>query len=78
MRDTSSNEDYERLAIGVVKQAALEYRLIKKAMRIMVGSKDIALLESAKQEIEKFFNSEYGDILCFGKAKLILEELRKE
>ena len=56
---------YEYLAIAIVIQAAEDYR--RKMKRY-----------GEAPEIEIFFNSEWGNLLCFGKADLILEKLKDE
>ena len=72
-------EHYEELAVAVVKQACEDYRHYSKALQSEYlddyQKKDI---EAKIKEIVLFFNSEYGDLLCFGKAKVILEKLEKE
>ena len=71
--DRYETKGYEDLAIAIVTVAAEDYRAAYR--RYKRGD------ESAKkiiQEIETFFRSEYGDLLCSGKADKILQRLQKE
>lgn len=56
---------YEYLAMAIVEQAANDYR---KQMKH----------HGKATAIERFFRSEWGNLLCFGKADLILEKLQDE
>jgi hypothetical protein len=58
-------DGYIYLAIAVVEQAAKDYR---RKMR----------KHGKAPDIERFFHSEYGDLLCFGKADMVLERLKDE
>lgn len=72
-------DGYERLAIGVVEQAVNDYRLIKKCLREdTLNDAETKFLEGQISDIERFFKSEYGDVLCFGKAEWILDNLKRE
>lgn len=63
---------YELLAIAIVNQAAADYR-----KELKISNRHNCKTQEAIN-IERFFNSDYGDLLCFGMADLILEKLRKE
>lgn len=60
---------YQQLAIAIVSVAAEDYR--KEALK----SKHKTYEALA---IERFFESDYGELLTFGMASTILEKLRKE
>ena len=64
---------YEDLANAIVIKAANDYRL---ACRRYKRGDDRAYL--AIKQLEKFFKSKWGDLLCNGKADVILEKLREE
>ena len=72
--------DCEQLAIGIVKQACDDYRSYKRQLTNIRILDDYSRIQCKRkiQEIIDFFNSEYGDLLCFGKAKFILEKMEKE
>ena len=77
MSDDMSN--YQDLAIDIVKQACDDFRSYKRALASEY------LWDYAREKLEKklsetvwFFNSDYGDLLCFGRAKTILKKLQKE
>lgn len=72
-------DGYEKLAIGVVEQAVNDYRLLKKCLvEDTLNDSERNFLESEVKSIEQFFESEYGDVLCFGKAEWILDNLKRE
>lgn len=78
MHDTSM-DGYESLALAVVVVAANDYRVIAKCLKDEnLPKKDRRYLEGTKREIERFFLSDYGDVLCYGQAKRILNALRSE
>lgn len=58
-------DGYGYLAIAIVEQSAKDYR--KKIKRY-----------GKAPDIVKFFHSDWGNLLCFGKADLILEKLKDE
>ena len=58
-------DGYKYLAIAIVQQAAQDYRRKMKK-------------RGTAPDIVKFFKSEWGNLLCFGKADLILEKLKDE
>ena len=64
---------HEDLANAIVIRAALDYR---KAYKKYKKGDDLAYCRI--KEIEKFFNSEWADLLTKGKAKEILRRLQKE
>lgn len=73
MNRNDERNGYEDLAIAVVKQAVREYRAAKRRYK---RGDDRAL--GRVKEVEAFFKSSYGDVLCFGKAKEILKQLQGE
>lgn len=58
-------DGYDYLAIAIAQQAAHDYR--KKIKKY-----------GKAPDIVRFFKSEWGDLLCFGKADVILEKLKDE
>ena len=63
---------YELLAIAVCKAAAEDYaRELKKSDK--AGAKT-----NAAKAIERFFLSDWGELLSFGKGELIIELLQKK
>lgn len=73
MKELYEHEGYEDLANAVVIVATTDYRrAYKKHKKGIEGASEIV------KEIEAFFNSQWGDLLCNGKAKEILKRLQKE
>ena len=70
--NNSSLNGYELLAMAVVNQAAEDYRRALKSSALHGGKTTDAIA------LERFFLSEWGDLLCFGMGDLILEKLQKE
>lgn len=70
-------DGYERLAIAIVQTAVRDYRLYRRRLA-HANSYDRPVIEGRLKELENFFLSEYGDILCFGKGAYILELLQQE
>ena len=58
-------DGYKYLAIAIVTQAAQDYRRKMKK-------------RGTAPDIVRFFKSEWGNLLCFGKADVILERLKDE
>lgn len=69
---TKHVDGYHDLAIAIVSLACEDYRKELKASK-REGVKTPECLR-----LERFFRSEYGDTLTFGKGKYILSELQKE
>ena len=70
---------YERLAIGIVTQAAEDYRRAQLRFRRAKPDSDDQLHAIGDiRVLERFFRSEWGNALAFGKGEIILEELKKE
>ena len=65
-------EYYETLAIAIVRAAVADYR--KELKR----SKKEGYKTGEAKAIERFFLSEYGDLLTFGKGKVIMKQIQKE
>ncbi len=63
---------WELLAIAVVKSAADDYRKAVKRARKTGGN------PVGGRAIERFFKSEYGDLLTFGHGEEIWRQLKKE
>lgn len=70
-------EGYERLAIAIVQTAVRDYRLYRRRLA-HANAYDRPVIVGRLKELENFFLSEYGDILCFGKGAYILELLNQE
>ena len=61
---------YDMLAIAICGQAAKDYRIeIRKSVKC--GEKTMGA-----KKIEKFFLSEYGDLLSFGQGNQIIKRLQ--
>ena len=70
-------DGYERLAIAIVQTAVRDYRLYRRRLA-HADAYDRPVIVGRLKEIENFFLSEYGDILCFGKGVFILDMLKVE
>lgn len=72
-------KNYEELAMAIVKQACEDYLHYSSALKskYLVGWQR-EKIEKKLDEVVSFFNSEYGDMMCFGKSKEIFERLQKE
>lgn len=70
-------DGYERLAIAIVQTAVRDYRLYRRRLA-HANAYDRPVIEGRIKELENFFLSEYGDVLCFGKGAYILELLNQE
>lgn len=70
-------DGYERLAIAIVQTAVRDYRLYRRRLA-HANACDRPVIEGRLKELENFFLSEYGDVLCFGKGAFILEMLKVE
>ena len=66
----SFDDNYNLLAQAIVELAANDYRELRMNERY---SKQWRV-----HEIERFFLSEYGDLLCHDLGEVILEKLRAE
>lgn len=64
---------YEDLANAIVQKAATDYR--EACERVRNG--DETALRQVK-ECERFFKSNWGDLLCKGKAQYIFDRLKAE
>lgn len=63
---------WQRLAIAVVELAARDYRnAIKQARK--TGKNPVGV-----RSIERFFKSDYGDLLTFGHGEEVLRKLKQE
>ncbi len=63
---------YELLAMAVVYQAADDYRTeLRRSEK--EGKKTYGALA-----LERFFLSDWGDLLCFGAGEIVLQKLQKE
>ena len=71
-------DGYDNLAIGIIKLAAEDYRIVCRGLRRQINDYDRRVLLGAKAELERFFKSEYADILCYGRALEILQRLKEE
>ena len=59
----SFDDNYNLLAQAIVELAANDYRELRR---------------NERENIERFFLSEYGDLLCHGLGEVILEKLKEE
>lgn len=66
----SFDDNYNLLAQEIVELAANDYRELRRNERY---SKQWRI-----HEIERFFLSEYGDLLCHDLGEVILEKLKAE
>lgn len=77
MVDDVSN--YQDLAIEIVRQACEDFKSYKRALKSDYLSDYLRKKTEKKiKEIVLFFDSDYGELLCFGSAKKILEKLQKQ
>lgn len=67
----SDFNEYVDLAEAVVRQAVADYKAIQEGK--IDENKRVN-----KKEIEKFFRSDWGDLLCCGKAEGVLRIIKKE
>ncbi len=65
-------DGYQLLAIEIVKVAADDYR------KELIKSKKEKLKTRECCRLERFFRSEYGQILSMGKGKYIMQKIQKE
>lgn len=70
-----SNNDYERLANGIVLQAVKDYRRAKKRLKKHPHN-DAALC--AIREVERFFLSPWFTVLTSIDPKRLIKELQSE
>lgn len=64
------DENYNFLAQAIVELAANDYRELRRNERYST--------QWRIHEIEQFFLSEYGDLLCHDLGEVILEKLKAE
>lgn len=76
-RRSARNDPYEDLAISIVQSAVDDYRILRRMVRY-ASKIDKPIIEGRLVEIKQFFNSDYGDLLCFGHANFIWSCLQKE
>jgi hypothetical protein len=67
-----SIDGYQLLAIEIIRVAAEDYR------RELIKSKKEKLKTRECYRLERFFLSEYGQLLSMGKGEYIIEQIRKE
>lgn len=77
MNKTGHENGFENLAIAIVAAACDDYRALRRHL-VRANQFDRPVIEGRMKEIEIFFNSDYGDVLCFGHAAYVWELLRKE
>ena len=66
------------LAIAIVQKAADDYRSLAAEDPFVMSYQERAWYNRNVKEIEMFFESHYGNLLCHGKANYILERLQNE
>lgn len=71
-------DGYDRLAIGIVSLAANDYRAVLRGLAAERSVYERRMLLGQKKELERFFLSDYGDFLCYGRGREIMEQLQKE
>lgn len=78
-RDTKSarNSAYYDLAQAIVLAAVEDYRRLRKSLA-KASDYERPTIRRNLFSIERFFKSEYGDVICLGQAKIILEGLQNE
>ena len=72
------DDEYENLAIAIVLSACEDYGRLFFEAEHCYNNRDKLNLILAMKDIEHFFHSEWGDILCFGHADFIWSCLQKE
>jgi hypothetical protein len=72
------DDNYARLANAVIEIAADDYRTLKRRERLYMNKYEQKLNDIAIEEIERFFLSDYGYLLCRGLNEVILEKLQAE
>lgn len=70
----SFDGNYNFLTQAIVELAANDYRELRKNEQ----ENECYLTQWRIHEIERFFLSEYGDLLCHGLGEVILEKLKAE
>ena len=78
MRELEEIDGYDLLAIEVCRVAAEDYRWFKKALSGRWHEKDLARIRQKMNDIEWFFESEYGNVFCYGLGLFILRRLKEE
>lgn len=68
---------YLDLANAIVIKAAEDYRSIKQRT-VYRNNYEKRMADSRIKQIERFFKSEYGDLICRGNAAYILDNLQAE
>lgn len=67
---------YERLALAIVEQAILDYKNASRRLREETDEYEIFKLQCRIKEIERFFRSNWCDILTDYKGKYYLKLLK--
>lgn len=68
----SFDDNYNLLAQAIVELTANDYRELRR------NERENECYQRRVHEIERFFLSEYGDLLCHDLGEVILEKLRAE
>lgn len=72
-------DGYRLLAQLIVSQAVSDYRNLRRCeRRKRLGEADTLRHHDKVIDLERFFVSKYGELLCYGRGNEILERLRKE
>lgn len=75
---SNPDDGYAELANAIVMQAVEDYRECKTS----ISECDTEYMRNhhsgRMNEIERFFKSAYGDMLCYGNGELILDRLKNE
>lgn len=83
MHDTSidlknPDDGYKELANAIVLKAVEDYRALKQPKNYYQSEYDLKVERGRIKQIERFFLSGYGNLLCYGNGEYILEGLRNE
>lgn len=71
-------ECWNLLALAIILKAVEDYRSLAAEDTYYMREAELWIHNRKLKEIEMFFTSEYGDLLCYGKGAHILEKLQNE
>lgn len=72
------DNEFENLAIAIVTKAVEDYEIFRHAYQAETDLVERLSIKANMKEIENFFRSDYGDVLCFGHAAYVWDLLCKE
>ncbi len=70
------SDPYDAFSVAVIKRAVLDYKTAAKRYN-KAETENKALYRKKMNDIERFFKSDLGQILCFGYGERIVNELKK-